>query len=98
MTEFNLSEKECNILTEKIDNLKRETKIKYNKDNTKVIITEPIEIMFEKGYFKEDIKEFIKELKEKGFTLSQERGQTGDMKMILISEEDLDKLAGSKLK
>ena len=49
-------------------------------------------------FLKEDVKEFIKQLKEKGFELSQEKGQSGDKKFILISEEDLDELTGEELK
>ena len=45
-------------------------------------------------YKEKDVKEFIKQLKEKGFELSQEKGQSGDKKFILISEEDLDELTG----
>ncbi len=56
MTEkFNLSEKECNILVTKID-LDKPVKANF-------LTTD--EYDFEKGYFKEDVRTFIKKLKEK---------------------------------
>ena len=55
--EFNLSDKECNILTNHID-LNKHIDLIIGKD----IITLPQEeLKFEKGFFKEDVKEFIKQ-------------------------------------
>ena len=56
--EFNLSEKETKILVRKIQN-QPDFKIVENKDHTKIIIDEPIEIEFDDGFFKEDVKEKI---------------------------------------
>ena len=64
-------------------------KITWCPSKTGVRIAKIIEVI--------DVKQFIKELKEKGFALSQETGQSGDKKFILISEDELNELAGKGL-
>jgi hypothetical protein len=68
MTEFNLSEKECNILINKID---------LNKI-----------LQFEKGFFTEDVKEFIRLLKD----VCRSKWLRSEEEL-----EEIDKLAGKSL-
>ena len=94
MTEFNLSEKECNILINKIDLSKKDDRY------PSLDLMGQERLKFEKGFFKEDVKEFIRLLKEFSFTsyFIKEKG----IAMISVSQlnefiDRLDKLAGEKL-
>ena len=86
--EFKLSEKECNILTsEQLDDVELYSQDIKFVDGTnagkEIIFHNGENIMFKKGYFKEDVKEFIRELKEIFYAGN--------------SHMRIDKLAGDKL-
>jgi hypothetical protein len=94
--EFNLSEKECNILT-KIER-PLEYSIEEFEDKLKLGIIDQSSWKFEKGFFVEDVKEFIRRLK---IMLLNEVGeqffsrQEYNPNIIL---RKVDELAGDKLK
>ena len=88
----NLSEKECNVLTNHIDL----NNWSVNLTDGKHIIKLPKEeLKFEKGFFKEDIKEFIKRLKEETIRGSNVLEESIKMERLF---KLIDKLAGEKLK
>jgi len=77
--EFDLSGKECNILI---------TKVEIDKINE--ITKMPLSYFsFERGFFKEDVKEFIRKVNEI---------VENDYITTKVKLEQIDKLAGEKLK
>ena len=99
--EFNLSEKECNILVEE----SCEPMIHIEKDEyeTKIITHNGESVYFKKGFFTEDIKEFIKIERDLLNELFQKINKQ-DIGRGIIYKKDWDefiikrdKLAGSKI-
>ena len=80
---FNLSENECNILVNGVYPM--EVSTQDLEDLTKIIITQKENLEFRKGFMKEDVKEFIRLLKEE---LAEDPS---------YPRKTIDKLAGDKL-
>ena len=90
MNEFNLSEKQAKILVRKIQN-QPDFEIVENETHTKIIVKEPIEIDFEDGFFKSDVKEFIRLLKNAIKTIHENDISDWEREDLL---KDIDELAG----
>ena len=96
MKKTSLSDKECNVLSQVISPIT--IKQQEIDESTKIIVTQEEDLYFEKGFLKEDVKEFIKRFKEELLDVKSFYSFKGNIRYEDWIIGMIERLAGDNLK